>query len=138
MSTIELIFSLLLFHVFTDWILQDYTTAMTKTTNGWVRFRHSFVYGFMTLLLLGLGLGWGACLITFSFLTISHYYIDTYKPVYWVCKVIQEDPHCSSWDSFVDSWKKPRQLLMYVMVDQFLHLLAILMVVATMTPLKVA
>lgn len=130
--------AILPFHIICDWLFQGYEVAMNKAQDWAVRTYHVCYYSLIM-----------SCFISctfeqpipnplqlFFFLAIPHWFIDTYKPVYWWCKYIHGDPNAATINKFAASFKNPRQLLMYVVLDQTFHFLTLLPVVHWVTHLK--
>jgi hypothetical protein len=63
-------------------------------------------------------------------IAIPHLIIDSYKPIYYWAKYVQEDPNCQTLEQFKISFSNPRQLLMYVVIDQCFHFFSLMAVVA--------
>lgn len=121
--------ALMPFHFVGDWALQSTYVAMNKATNWKLRAWHVFIYtciialGFLTLDL-------PVTMLILLGIYIPHYLIDSYKPVKWWVYNIQLDNHAIDVPMFKKSFENPRQLLMYIVLDQTFHFLCLLALVA--------
>jgi len=84
-------------HFFVDWIFQSHAEAMVKHANAKVRAKHCAIYtlGFIPLLTFILCVGaltWWQFLACVAILFISHFFEDTYLPVYYWAKWIRRPP----------------------------------------------
>lgn len=128
------LFAVLTFnHFLVDWVFQTHDEAMNKSTSWVWRAQHCFLYtaGFLPVLwLLGLSpirlvLG---CLILFW----SHFLEDTYIPVYLWAKYIRRMPELrhGSEVAFKDLFKTPLGLVLFITIDQIIHLCFLWAIVA--------
>lgn len=125
-KSLELLILLLPFHVMGDWLYQNYDIAMSKSKDLISRSQHVIVYTIFIFI--------GLCMLlqeippwwVIPAIAIPHWLIDSYKPVYWWCKLIQVDPNCETEETFINSFQKPRQVIMYIVVDQMLHFLTLI------------
>lgn len=84
-------------HFFVDWVFQSHAEAMVKHANAKVRAKHCAIYtlGFVPLLVFILCVGaltWWQLLACVFILFVSHFYEDTYIPVYLWAKWIRRPP----------------------------------------------
>lgn len=124
--------ALLPFHFLGDWAFQPTYTAMNKATNWKIRTSHVLWYTVWMILgfvLLGLIPQSNLSYLIPLAIIVPHWLIDTYKPVKWWVFYIQRDNHASSVELFKKSFENPRQLLMYVVLDQLFHFLTLVPVV---------
>ena len=116
-------------HFFSDWIFQTNHEAINKHKDMFIRARHCTIYTifFVPLLLLLTTVLWKV-IISIMILWFSHYIIDTYIPVYLWAKHMRKIPHlnCLSAEpkeKFKELWLKPVYPILFIVVDQILHLL---------------
>lgn len=125
--------ALMPFHFLGDWAFQGTYTAMNKAKNWKIRTNH--VVWYTVWIMLGfalLGLIPKQSIVAFLIplaIAIPHWLIDTYKPVKWWVYNIQADNHAMDNETFKKSFENPRQLLMYVVLDQLFHFLTLLPIV---------
>lgn len=80
-------------HFFVDWIFQSHAEAMVKHNTPWIRAKHCLIYtiGFVPLMYL-LGFSAWEWVIGANILFWSHFFEDTYVPVYLWAKYIRKPP----------------------------------------------
>lgn len=131
------LFSFLTFiHFFADWLFQSDYEAKNKSKNWKIRARHCAIYTIFFLppmLLLGLS-GWWL-VFALSNLYISHFIIDTYLPVYFWAKYFRKmeifnDSTLTPNEQFMKAWSQPIAPILFITVDQILHLLFLWPVIA--------
>lgn len=127
------LFALLVFnHFVVDWIFQTHHEAMNKTSSWKWRLRHCLVYatGFIPLLLF-MGLAPWALATSWFILLASHFIIDTYIPVYLWAKYIRRIPDVREGGqrAFKALFGTPLGVVLFIAVDQIVHLLFLLPVV---------
>lgn len=89
------IFALLvLVHFVADWVFQSHAEAMAKPTNHWIRAKHCLIYTALMLLSIVLTVqpSIGACACMAGILFLSHFFEDTYLPVFVWAKMIRKPP----------------------------------------------
>ena len=136
------IFALLTFiHFFVDWIFQTHSEAMVKHNNPKIRAKHCLIYtaGFLPLFCF-CHLTWIEWLIAINILFWSHFFEDTYLPIfYWAkyirkppemtnstkiigldgyAKILPPDPH----KGFVEFIQTPLGKILMITIDQIIHL----------------
>lgn len=115
MTPLEL---LLVCHFIGDWLLQTHDMAIRKTSEWKVRAVHCAI--------------WTACFAWFVpwpwliWLYVSHYVIDTYKPLYWFRKMRGD---YKTWEEFRASFATPAGFMVNVTFDQVFHVLTLLPVI---------
>lgn len=109
-------FFLVILHCIGDWLLQSEFVALNKTHNFMVRFLHVFLYTFV----FSFFLEWPYLL----WIGVSHFIIDSYKPLYYFRKLMG-DSSAEDIESFKESFKTVRGFVVYVNMDQILHLLTL-------------
>jgi len=124
------LFSLLTFiHFFADWLFQTDHEAVNKSRNWKIRARHCAIYTifFIPVILSMSVYGWWlvACLAN---LYISHFIIDTYLPVYFWAKYFRampvfKDETLTPDEQFRKAWTQPIAPILFITVDQIMHLL---------------
>jgi len=65
--------------------------------------------------------------ISAVFTYISHFFIDSYKPLMWFRKVTG-DPYAQTPEQFEARFQTPIGSLVYISIDQIFHLLCLLLV----------
>ena len=109
-------------HFFVDWIFQSHKEAMAKSTNWKVRAVHCTVYTFgMFLPLMLMGLGPLFLFISLGVLWLSHFFIDTYVPVFLWAKYVRKMPGLSK-ETAKEIFSQPLNLILAIVVDQLFHL----------------
>jgi hypothetical protein len=126
-------------HFFADWVFQSQFEAVNKTKNSLVRARHCTIYtAFFVPAILLIGLtGWQIPVALLT-LWLSHYFIDTYVPVFlwarWFRKIPElqkknlsiKSEHCSfnkdEKQVFAELWSQPVYPILFIAVDQIFHL----------------
>ena len=117
------IFALLTFnHFIADWVFQTHREASQKASNGVVRSIHCFIYSLLMLPLLWVLLDTPTLPLIWVLLFISHWFIDTYEPVWWWLKYIRRYPEAPSSTYSEILNKDPLVLILSIVVDQLLHL----------------
>jgi len=89
------IFALLvLVHFVADWVFQSHAEAMAKPTNHRVRAKHCLIYTVLMLgeIVLTTQPSAGACAWMAGILFFSHFFEDTYLPVFVWAKLIRKPP----------------------------------------------
>jgi hypothetical protein len=124
------IFTILIFtHFIVDFIFQSHKTAMGKISNYKIRFWHCILYSFiMSTIWLVLSFNLIYFLIILLYFFITHYFIDSYKPVYWWAKYIrkpQEMIDNNNWEGFINFANTSLGKVLIVSIDQFLHIFVI-------------
>jgi hypothetical protein len=116
-------------HFFADWLFQSEYEAQNKSKNWKIRAIHCAVYTFFFLpALVCMGFtGWWL-LLGIANLFISHFIIDTYLPVYFWAKYLRRMKVFNTRKStpeqqFLKAWKQPIAPILFITVDQILHLL---------------
>lgn len=110
-------------HFVVDWIFQTHYEAMNKTKNWKVRAFHCLVYtvGFIPLMWLlkfdGLTMG-----VSAAILFLSHFFEDTYIPVFLWAKYIRRIPDLNR-EKFISMFGQPLGFTLFIAVDQIIHLL---------------
>ena len=92
------LFAVLAFvHFFVDWIFQSHSEAMVKHNRPWIRAKHCAIYtlGFAPLFW-AFGLYWWEWLVAANILFWSHFYEDTYTPVFLWAKYIRKPPEMTN------------------------------------------
>ena len=122
------LFALLTFvHFFADWGFQTEYEAFNKTRNHKVRAGHCLVYSlfFMPVLFL-LGASPLVMLVSFSILFLSHFFIDTYIPVFlwakYLRKINLKSKVFSEKQMFLEVFEDPLCLVLFISIDQICHL----------------
>lgn len=88
------IFAVLAFvHFAVDWIFQSHAEAMAKHNNPRIRAKHCLIYtlGFVPLMYI-FGFTFWEWVIGINILFWSHFFEDTYLPVFWWAKHIRKPP----------------------------------------------
>ncbi len=143
------LFAVLAFiHFFVDWIFQSHAEAMVKHANWKVRAKHCAIYtlGFVPLMIGfnlwsgGIVFTWLESLVAINILFWSHFFEDTYLPVYLWAKYIRRPPEMSEpikqlgLDGyvsilppdpklgFVEFIKTPLGKILMIAIDQIIHL----------------
>jgi len=134
------LFTMLAFvHFFADWLFQTQHEAMHKHNDRRVRARHCTIYTvFFIPVLLILGMSPWLYASALAILWASHFIIDTYIPVLLWAKYMRKIPALDEkgrgfWDSsigdvigsqkaFAQLWKEPVYPILFIAVDQILHL----------------
>lgn len=104
-------------HFFTDWIFQSHAEAMVKHANAKVRAKHCAIYtlGFVPLLTFCFCVGalmWWQLLACLVILFVSHFYEDTYYPVFLWAKYIRRPPQMTEpikEESSIDGYVKLKE-----------------------------
>lgn len=136
------IFVILAFvHFFADWIFQSHEQAIKKHEDFSVRGRHCLYYTVpFIFVILPLGVNGWLLLLSILTLFLSHFIIDTYVPVFLWAKYIRKTPTISNalpepgdWGickntsakkEFANLFKNsPVHAILFITVDQILHLL---------------
>lgn len=73
-------------HRIGDFFLQTLSQALNKTSSGWARAKHCFVYSLTISLLMLIAFDWKVSVIIFVLTFVEHYVIDTGKFVSWWLK----------------------------------------------------
>lgn len=97
------LFAVLAFiHFFVDWIFQSHSEAMVKHNNPWVRAKHCLIYtvGFLPFMYFCHFTVW-EWLVGINILFWSHFFEDTYLPVYLWAKYVRRPPEMT------EAWKEP-------------------------------
>ena len=128
------LFALLTFnHFVIDWVFQTHNEAMNKSTNAWWRARHCFIYatGFLPLLWL-MGLEPWEAGVAWMVLWNSHFFEDTYFPVYLWAKYIRRIPAVQEKgiEGFKEQFKTPLGVVLFITIDQIIHMTFLWVIVA--------
>lgn len=125
------LFAVLTFiHFFSDWIFQSHSEAMVKHNNSLVRAKHCLIYTvFFIPLMLILGLAWWKLIIAAAILFFSHFYEDTYIPVYLWAKYLRRPPGMSPSETeennrkaFLEFINSVLGKILMIAIDQIIHL----------------
>lgn len=136
------LFALLAFvHFFGDWLFQSQYEALHKSKNAKIRARHCLIYTlFFVPVLYFAGVTNWIFAISLVVLWGSHFIIDTYIPVVLWAKYLRRIPDLQasalkgqsedgtvSWGidletQFQRLWYQPVYPILFIMVDQILHL----------------
>lgn len=118
-------------HFFADWLFQSHFEATNKHKNAKIRARHCLIYtvAFIPILLL-MKVSLIAMVVSLVFLFVSHFVIDTYVPVYLWAKYLRKVPSLqkenlgdkSGMQVFAEMWSNPIYPILFIAVDQILHL----------------
>ncbi len=152
------IFALLvLVHFVADWVFQSHAEAMAKPKDHWVRARHCFIYTVICLGAITLttwpsfeAVAWMAGILFFS-----HFFEDTYLPVFVWAKLIRKPPEMfppakrvidlkktgaeateivpsppPRMKEFVEFASSPLGKILLIAIDQIVHLVFLLPVAA--------
>lgn len=135
-----------LVHFVVDWVFQSHAEAMVKHNNPFVRAKHCLIYtaGFTPLLYL-LGFSAWEWFFGLNILFWSHFFEDTYVPVFWWAKYIRKPPEMTEpWKEsytrvdgsvafkvhppdakhgFVEFVQTPLGKILMIAIDQIIHLL---------------
>lgn len=113
-------------HFVVDWGFQTHWEAMNKSKSAKVRALHCAIYtaGFLPLMWLLDFEAWkfaaGAAV-----LFLSHFFEDTYIPVYLWAKHVRRIPEIRERgiEAFIEQFKTPLGLVLFITVDQIIHLM---------------
>ena len=118
-----------LIHLVADWLIQTQETAQKKTHNRLARLWHSFTYSvwfipcffaWSTKVSLEMGI------IGFLWVLVSHYFIDSYWPVYWWARYLRRMPEPNN-PRYKEAWLvHPVNPVLFIAVDQILHVISLL------------
>ena len=132
-------------HFFVDWVFQSHAEAMVKHNTPLVRAKHCLIYtvGFVPLLYV-LGFTFWEWVIGLNILFWSHFFEDTYVPVYLWAKYIRKPPEMTEpWKEvytrvdgetvfkvhppdpkhgFVQFVQTPLGKILMIAIDQIIHL----------------
>lgn len=135
-----------LVHFVVDWVFQSHAEAMVKHNNPFVRAKHCLIYtaGFVPLLYF-LGFNAWEWFFGLNILFWSHFFEDTYVPVFWWAKYIRKPPEMiEPWKEsytrvdgtiafkvhppdakhgFVEFIQTPLGKILMIAIDQIIHLL---------------
>ncbi len=121
---------LTILHFVGDWMLQTEYIQLNKARNPRLRLLHVALYLIPFCAALpfwnsprSTGI-WLAALLVW--IAATHYWIDSYLPLYWWRKYIAKDPECESVERFASAFSTPRGMTIYVTMDQGFHLLSLL------------
>lgn len=109
MATVGGLFAVMTFiHFFVDWICQTHSEAMQKHNNAKVRAKHCAIYtiGFVPFLLV-FPLPLWKIAVSLNILFWSHFFEDTYIPVYLWAKYVRRPPEMT----------EPRKGEPYLLID---------------------
>lgn len=120
------LFAILVFvHFLVDWGFQTHKEAMAKSSDWKMRARHCAIYtvGFFPVMAL-MGFSWSDWLIGSGVLFFSHFAEDTYIPVYWWARYVRRIPslRLDGVEAFKSEFGKPLGLLLFISIDQIIHL----------------
>lgn len=114
MTLFELI---LITHFIGDWILQPTKMGMAKSTNAGIRAIHCLIYTACFFWIAPNTIYW------MSYIFITHFVIDSYKPLYWFRKLRGD---FKTFDEFKESFSTPSGFMINVVLDQIFHILTLL------------
>lgn len=117
-------------HFVVDWLFQSHSEAMVKHNNSKVRAKHCYLYTLPFIpLFLALGMGFVGTAFCAVVLFVSHFYEDTYVPVYLWAKHIRVPPDMGpglpdemNKEAFVKFIETPLGKILMIAVDQIIHL----------------
>lgn len=124
------VFALLVFcHFVVDWLFQSHDEAMKKSHDAWVRAIHCIVYttGFIPLMIL-LRLNLVEFIASLTILFVSHFFEDTYYPVFLWVKYVRRPPEFRSplyptdREAFLAWFSTPLGKIIGIVVDQLVHI----------------
>lgn len=125
LQTMAILWAMVPFHIMGDWMFQNYTTAMNKSSNWKIRFLHVVFY---TLFMY-----WGFNFCGFQLniwevlaIGVPHFIIDSYKPVYWWVKLFHGSPDAENTKVFKEAFEKPRHFVVCIVLDQAFHMLSLI------------
>lgn len=125
------LFAMLSFvHFFGDWLFQSQYEATHKSKNTGVRARHCTIYAaFFLPVLLFLGVSNSVLVASLAILWVSHFVIDTYIPTVLWAKYLRRVPKLrdakdklATTRTFIELWSQPIYPILFITVDQILHL----------------
>lgn len=125
-------FALLTFlHFVADWVFQSHAEAMAKTSNSAVRALHCTTYTAVCCFVIAVVVHTSALrLVAIGFLLlISHFFEDTYLPVYVWARYIRKPPEMSARASIEDFKAFAETTLgkiLLIAIDQIVHILFLL------------
>jgi Protein of unknown function (DUF3307). len=140
-------------HFFVDWIFQSHAAAMVKHNNAKVRAKHCLIYtlGFVPIMYFLHFNAW-QWVVGLNILFWSHFYEDTYIPVYLWAKFIRRPPEMTEpskstnldgytsvlppdpQKGFLQFIQTPLGKILMIAIDQIIHLTFLwpLVIMATM------
>lgn len=125
-------------HLVGDWLLQPHAMAIAKTTDAQVRWKHCNIYTAcvgLSFIAISPQISNTTYVLLLGWLFLTHYFIDSYKPLYWFRK-LGNDPHAKCWASFKDRFSDPIGALVYITLDQIFHLFCLVPIAIILTVLK--
>jgi hypothetical protein len=129
-----------LVHFMADWFPQSHREYYEKYRNRWVRLRHSAVYALHFIpLLIWLGMVDWTGVASLVILITSHYFIDSYWPIYTWMRYIRRPPDMINesrlnikdsnvWLAFLTYIETPTGRVATLIIDQTLHIIVLLVV----------
>lgn len=120
------LFAILAFiHFFVDWVFQSHDEAMVKHSNSFVRAKHCLIYtiGFVPLFLY-LDFPFWKLFLAINILFWSHFFEDTYIPVFLWAKHIRKPPEMEDdpQHGFIVFISTPLGKILMIAIDQIIHL----------------
>lgn len=119
------IFALLVFvHFVADWLCQSHDEAVAKSQDNRIRARHCLVYSTLCTATIAVMtshleiLGW-----SFVILFTSHYFEDTYAPVFLWMRCVRRPPGVVDLNTFKSYAHTNMGLILLIVTDQLVHLL---------------
>lgn len=121
-----IMFALMIVHAIGDWIFQWQWMAENKVKKWEVRFWHCAIYStcFIPIAVL-LNMSSIEFRIMFWYIFITHFLIDSYKPLYWFRK-LGRDKRADTWETFKEAFNTPDGFYLLVTLDQIFHLLSLI------------
>lgn len=133
--TVCILFVFLSFlHFVVDFVFQSQEEASNKAFSAIFRAKHCAIYSFLMglciaitcVLVPGFSIKAWELAVCFILLFATHYFIDSYKPIYWWAKYIRRIPEIrnaeNGMQAFKELWSKPVYPILFIAVDQILHL----------------
>ncbi len=129
------IFALLVFaHFVADWLCQSHAEAMAKSQNNLVRAIHCAVYSTLCTVVIGtMTESMSVVVWSFAILFTSHYFEDTYAPVFVWVRYVRRPPGVVDLDTFKAFAGTNLGLILMIVVDQLVHLLFLIPVSVMIT-----
>lgn len=131
-------------HFVFDWLIQTHDDAMVKSKSAFVRAGHCLQYAiFMTFTcswVFGMWANeWWVGMGAFAWLFATHFFIDSYKPVWWWVKYCRRPPfnvvfdpntfavrEMSDEEKFKTFTSTPLGLVLAIVVDQIFHVMCLI------------
>lgn len=114
-------------HFVGDWMFQSYNMAMRKVAEPAVRAKHVLIYTACFAVFFGMtGAGWGVRTVcALAWIGITHFIIDSYKPLYWWRRHVHRMPDLNTFEEFKAMFGTPAGFVVNVTLDQIFHLLTL-------------